>query len=148
MQNEPLHIILADDDEDDCLFFKEAIEEVKVRTSITIVHDGVQLMEYLNRTDVKLPHLVFLDLNMPRKGGKECLKEIRSDRRLKDLSIAIYSTSASEKDIEDTFIQGANIYIRKPNDYASLKKILNDVILINWQYHTMGLNKENFLLSI
>src|SRR6187401_1514393 len=117
MHNEPLQIILADDDEDDCRFFKEAIEEVKIKTSISILNDGVELMDYLNNPDVVLPHVVFLDLNMPRKGGLECLKEIRSNKRLKDLSIAIYSTSASEHDIEETFIQGANIYIRKPNDY-------------------------------
>jgi CheY-like chemotaxis protein len=148
MHNEPLHIILADDDEDDCRFFKEAFEEVKVKTKITILHDGVELMDYLNNPESILPHVVFLDLNMPRKGGLECLREIRANRNLKDLSIAIYSTSASENDIEETFIQGANIYIRKPDDYNTLKKVLSDVVMINWQYHTLGLNKDNFLLSV
>ena len=148
MNTNPLHILLADDDEDDRLIFKDAINEVKVKTKITIVNDGVQLMEYLQETEDELPQIVFLDLNMPRKGGIECLKEIRSDPRLKDLSIAIYSTSASEQDIEDTFIKGANIYIKKPNDFNTLVKVLGEVITINWQYHTSDLNKENFLLSI
>jgi CheY-like chemotaxis protein len=85
---------------------------------------------------------------MPRKGGKECLREIRQDERLKNLSVAIYSTSSSEDDIEDTLVLGANIYIKKPNDFASLKKVLSDVITLNWQYHTSGLNKDNFLFSI
>ena len=85
---------------------------------------------------------------MPRKGGMECLKEIRNNTKLKDLSIAIYSTSASEEDIVETFVKGANIYIKKPNDFAELKRILAQVISLNWQYHTSGLNKENFLLSI
>ena len=148
MQHDSLHILLADDDKDDRLFFKYAIEELKIKTRVTTVNDGVQLMEYLNQPDVELPHVVFLDLNMPRKGGIQCLKEIRSDKKFKDLSIAIYSTSGSEKDIEESFIQGANIYITKPNDFKSLKKILAEVININWQYHTSGLNRENFLLSI
>lgn len=148
MTHDELFILLADDDEDDRLFFKDAIEELKVRTVVTTVHDGVQLMEYLNTPDVQLPDVVFLDLNMPRKDGMECLKEIRSDSRLKSLSIAIYSTSSSEEDIEETFVRGANIYIKKPNDFAALKKILSEVISLNWQYHTSGLNKENFLLSI
>lgn len=148
MNTTELHILLADDDEDDRLIFKEAINEVKVKTKLTVVNDGVQLMDYLHKTDDELPHIVFLDLNMPRKGGIECLKEIRSDPNLKDLSIAIYSTSASEEDIEDTFIKGANVYIKKPNDFNTLVKVLGEVITINWQYHTSDLNKENFVLSI
>lgn len=148
MNQNPLHILLADDDEDDRLIFRDAINEVKVKTNLTIVNDGVQLMEYLNSTDNELPQIVFLDLNMPRKGGIECLQEIRNDINLKDLSIAIYSTSASEEDIEDTFIKGANVYIKKPNDFTTLVKVLEEVITINWQYHTSDLNKENFVLSI
>ncbi len=148
MNHDALHILLADDDDDDRLFFKDAIEEVKVKTVVNMVKDGVELMDYLNNPDSRLPNLIFLDLNMPRKGGMECLKEIRSNHKLKDLSIAIYSTSGLEKDIEETFIKGANIYIKKPNDFDILKNILAKVITINWQYHTSGLNKENFLLNL
>lgn len=148
MNLDALHILLADDDEDDRTFFRDAIEEVKVKTIVTMVNDGVQLMDYLAKPGIILPNLIFLDLNMPKKGGMECLREIRGDRSLKDLSIAIYSTSASEEDIEETFVKGANIYIKKPNDFGALKKVLSEVISINWQYHTSGLNKENFLLSI
>jgi CheY-like chemotaxis protein len=148
MSKDFFHILLADDDEDDRFLFKNALEEVKIKTIVTTVNDGVQLMNYLSEPNRVLPHLVFLDLNMPRKGGVECLKEIRKDKKLKDLTIAIYSTSASEQDIEETFVKGANIYIQKPNDFGSLKKVLSEVININWQYHTCGLNKENFLLSI
>ena len=143
-----LYVLLADDDDDDRLFFKDAIEEVKVKTVVNMVNDGVELMDYLNNPDTRLPNLIFLDLNMPRKGGMECLKEIRSNHKLKDLSIAIYSTSGLEKDIEETFVKGANIYIKKPNDFDELKSILVKVININWQYHTSGFNKENFLLNL
>ena len=148
MNHDALHILLADDDDDDRLFFKDAIEEVKVKTVVSMVNDGVELMNYLLKPEIHLPNLVFLDLNMPRKNGMECLKEIRSNNKLKDLTIAIYSTSAMEKDIEETFVKGANIYIKKPKDFDILKNILTKVITINWQYHTSGLNKENFLLSI
>ena len=148
MNHDALHILLADDDDDDRLFFKDAIEEVKVKTIINMVNDGVELMNYLLKPEIHLPNLVFLDLNMPRKNGMECLKEIRSNNKLKDLTIAIYSTSAMEKDIEETFVKGANIYIKKPKEFEELKNILTKVITINWQYHTSGLNKENFLLSI
>ena len=142
------HIILADDDEDDRLFFIDAINQVKVKTFVTIVKDGFELMEYLLNPEMKIPNLLLLDLNMPRKSGMECLKEIRSNSMFSDMSIAIYSTSSLERDIDETFIRGANIYIKKPNDFEVLKEILTKVIKLNWQYHSSGLNKENFLLNI
>jgi CheY-like chemotaxis protein len=148
MQQDTLHILLADDDEDDRLFFKDAFEEIKIKTVVQIVNDGVELMNFLNKEDITLPHILFLDLNMPRKNGFECLEEIRGNKRLKSLTVAIYSTSGSEKDIEETFVKGANVYIKKPNDFTMLKKVLSEIITVNWQYHTSGLNKENFLLSI
>ncbi len=148
MKHEVLRIILADDDDDDRLFFKDAIEKVKIKTVVHMVNDGVELMDYLNDSETRLPNLIFLDLNMPRKSGMECLKEIRMNKKLDDISIAIYSTSGSEKDIEETFIMGANIYIKKPNDFEELKIILDKAININWQYHTSGFNKENFILNL
>ena len=143
-----MHIVLADDDEDDRIFFNDAIKELKIESKLTTFSDGKELMEYLASPDTTLPHILFLDLNMPCKTGAECLKEIRSNPRLKNMTIAIYSTSSSEKDIEETFIGGANIYIKKPSDFNNLKKVINDVVNMNWQYHTSGLNKETFFLSV
>lgn len=148
MRPTPIHIMLADDDEDDRLFFKEAFEEVKIKYKISTFNDGEQLMDYLYEANNPLPDIIFLDLNMPRKSGIECLKEIRNNDRLKKISVAIYSTSSSEQDIEDTFVSGANVYIKKPNDFNMLKKILSDVVHINWQYITDGLNKDSFILSL
>lgn len=148
MQNEPVLVLLADDDEDDRLFFKEAFDEIKIKTSVKLVNNGVELMKYLTQKSTQLPHILFLDLNMPLKSGMDCLLEIKNIEHLKDMPIAIYSTSASEEDIEETFVQGANIYIKKPNDFRTLKNVLEEVITINWQYHTSGLIRENFLLSI
>jgi CheY-like chemotaxis protein len=147
-QYESLYILLADDDEDDRLFFKDAIEAVKVKTKLEMVNDGQQLMDYLNRDGAILPHVIFLDLNMPKKSGMECLEEIRRDEKLKEIPIAIYSTSSSERDIHDTLVKGANIYITKPNDFQKLKKVISHVISINWQYHTSGMNKENFIMVV
>lgn len=148
MQNEPVLVLLADDDEDDRLFFKEAFDEMKIKTLVKLVNNGVELMKYLTQKSTLLPHILFLDLNMPRKSGMDCLLEIKNIEHLKDIPIAIYSTSASEEDIEETFVRGANIYIKKPSDFRTLKKVLEEVITINWQYHTSGLIRENFLLSI
>lgn len=148
MEKEYIHIILADDDEDDRLFFTDAFEELKINTKVNTFNDGVELMDYLNKPEAVLPNVLFLDLNMPRKNGIECLAEIKNNNRFDDIAIAIFSTSSSEEHIEETFIRGANIYIKKPSDFTTLKKVLSDVVTINWQYHTSGLNKDNFLLRI
>jgi CheY-like chemotaxis protein len=147
MENGLIYVLLADDDEDDRLIFREAFGEIKIKTTVKTVNDGVELMDYLNRNRDELPHILFLDLNMPRKNGLDCLSEIKRINSLKDIPVAIYSTSASEEEIEDTFVKGANVYIKKPNDFGTLKKILEEVITINWQYHTSGLNREAFLLN-
>lgn len=148
MQEDYINIILADDDIDDRLFFTDAFDELKITTKVKTFKDGIYLMDYLNANDSTLPNVLFLDLNMPRKSGMECLKEIKQNQRFNDVAIAIYSTSASEEDIENTFIMGANIYIKKPNDFKTLKKVLSEVVTINWQYHTNALNKDNFLLRL
>ena len=148
MQNEIIRVLLADDDEDDREFFRDAFNEIKMKTNVEVVKDGQELMNYLETSEGKLPHVLFLDLNMPRKNGMECLNEIKKIDRFRDIAVAIYSTSASEDDIEETFVKGANVYIKKPSDFNSLKKILQEVITLNWQYHTSGLNRDNFLLSL
>jgi CheY-like chemotaxis protein len=148
LKKEPLHILLADDDEDDRLLFTEAFSELKIKTIVHTVNTGIQLMERLKMKNIRLPHLLFLDLNMPRKNGLECLKEIRSDKKLKGISIAIYSTSGTEKDMEETFRNGANVYITKPNDFNILKQILEKVVVTTYQYHDQSMKRENYLLRI
>ena len=148
MDKNYIHIILADDDEDDRLLCTDAFDELKINTKVNTFNDGVELMDYLNAEDAVLPNVLFLDLNMPKKNGIECLYEIKRDDKFNDIAIAIFSTSSSEEHIEETFVQGANIYIKKPSDFATLKKVLSEVVTINWQYHTSGLNKDNFLLRL
>ena len=148
VQQNPMQILLADDDEDDRMFFSEAIGELKISNQLILFEDGKDLMDHLMDPDVKIPHILFLDLNMPYKNGLECLKEIRANERFKDVSVAIYSTSSSEQDIEDTFIEGANIYIKKPNDFSELKRVIREVLHLNWQFYNSGLNRETFFFSI
>ncbi|ASO06360.1 response regulator receiver domain-containing protein [Arenibacter algicola] len=148
MPLQTLNIALADDDEDDRTLFKEAMSEIKIKTKLSLFNNGKELMDYLTLPNVILPEIVFLDLNMPIKNGMQCLNEIRNHPRLQDLLVAIYSTSSSEADIEETFVNGANIYINKPNSFGALKQAIEKVLQLNWQYHTSALNKDNFLLRI
>ncbi len=143
-----LNIVLADDDEDDRLLFKEAIEDLKIKTKLSLFSDGKELMDFLALPNIVLPHIVFLDLNMPKKNGMQCLKEIRMNSALNQVSVAIYSTSSSEYDIEQTFVNGANIYLNKPNNFRKLQEAVEKVLQINWQYHSSNLNLDNFLLKL
>jgi CheY-like chemotaxis protein len=144
-----LFVLLADDDDDDDrLFFNTALDELKLETKVEYVQDGEQLMKYLAQTDAKLPDILFLDLNMPKKTGYECLVEIKKDKNLKDIVVVIYSTSLALEDIEYTFDQGANFYIQKPNDYKSLKKIINATLLRSCQDHAAAVKRENFVIRL
>ena len=148
MANDYTFIILADDDEDDRMLFTDAFEELKISTKVETFNDGEQLINYLNDSASVLPDILFLDLNMPKKNGLECLREIKANDAFRNMAVAIYSTSSSEDHIEETFVTGANIYIKKPNDFKVLKKVLEEVVTINWQYHTAGLSKDNFVLRM
>ena len=143
-----MNIVLADDDADDRQLFSAALKEINAETNLTMFKNGMDLMEFLKETEGPLPHIIFLDLNMPGKNGRQCLAEIRERRKFNDISIAIYSTSNAEEDIVATLSGGANVYIHKPNDFEKLREIVKHVLKINWQYHTSGLNKETFFLSI
>jgi CheY-like chemotaxis protein len=148
MEENALHILLADDDEADRLLFTEAFSELKIRTIVNTVNNGLELMEWLNKESTCLPQLIFLDLNMPGKNGLQCLKEIRSDERLKDIFVTIYSTSENEKDMEETFLNGANIYITKPADFNMLKQVLEKAVMTTYQYRDQAIDRDLFLLRL
>ena len=128
MKLEELNIVLADDDTDDCLFFKDAVTAFIPTTNFTAVHDGEQLMQLLTDETGRLPDVLFLDLNMPRKNGFECLVEIKQHDKLKYLPIVIFSTSKSADNIEILFKTGADVYIRKPRDFNQLVKIIQHAL--------------------
>lgn len=122
-----IHILLADDDADDCLFFKEALEELPVSASLSTVNDGAQLMEYLDSSP--LPDLLFLDLNMPKKTGFECLTEIHQKNNLKQIKVIIFSTHIDPETLKLFHAKGAHYFIRKPTEFALLKKVINNALI-------------------
>ena len=130
MPTKNLRILLADDDIDDCHFFKEALESLPQTTALTTVHDGDELMKYLSENTERLPHVLFLDINMPRKNGFECLAEIKTNEDLKDLPVVMYSTSGSKDKINILFNTGADVYIRKPGNFAQLVQVIHHALLM------------------
>jgi CheY-like chemotaxis protein len=148
VNRETLYILLADDDEADRLLFTDAFSEIESKTIVHTVNNGTELMELLSKPNVELPDLLFLDINMPRKGGLQCLKEIRSNEKLKEISIAIYSTSDNEKDMDETFLNGANVYITKPSNFNLLKETLNAAVRACYLYQEKTMDRDNFLLKL
>ncbi len=144
----PLRVLLTDDDEGDRLIFKEIMDEMDEDITVHMVNNGKQLMDFLTTEKNPFPDIIFLDLNMPNMNGIECLKEIRSNEKYSDISIAIYSTSTSKKDIDDTFHHGANIYITKPAAYSDLKKVLKKSLSAVRLNRNSDFDKSNFVLKI
>ncbi|HEY0047074.1 MAG TPA: response regulator, partial [Flavobacterium sp.] len=94
-----------------------------------------------------LPDFIFLDLNMPEKGGKECLVEIRKHSKLKEIPVIIYSTSSSKKDIDDTYELGANLYITKPNSFTELRKAVRKIMALDWSLYQPRSSKSDYVFT-
>jgi len=142
-----MNIVLVDDDKDDQMIFKKALQDLQTDAALQVFSDGCEVLGHLEACE-KLPDILFLDLNMPKVGGLDVLKKIRNSTHLKSLTVAIYSTSAAEKDVEDTFLAGANVYIAKPTSMDKLREALSRVLSMNAQFLDSGLNKDTFLLSL
>lgn len=128
MSLKTLNILLADDDMDDCIFFKDALGELLQSTKLSIVNDGEKLMQSLSNEDNEIPDVVFLDINMPRKNGFECLSEMKHNDRLKNLPVIMFSTSNSQDKISKLFQSGAHVYIHKPADFEQLKQVIRHAL--------------------
>ncbi len=140
------NLLLADDDIDDCLFFKEALEELPLDASLSTVNDGVQLMHLLSLNSSNLPDALFLDLNMPRKSGIECLTEIKLNEAFKYLPIIIFSTSLDLDVVDSLYEKGATYYIRKPGDFSALKKVIFEAITLTHTTNSKHPSREEFIL--
>lgn len=153
MLGKPISVLLADDDEDDCLLFAEALEELNLSTQLTTVRDGEQLMRLLSKVAYDLPLLLFLDLNMPRKNGFECLAEIKKTIKLSHLPVIIFSTSFDRKVADQLFKNGAHHFICKPTDFHELKDVIHRAITLVSENFTNTVGnfsqpiKENFVLG-
>lgn len=127
----PITILMADDDADDRAMTKEAFEEARLGNDLRFVEDGVELLDYLQRraqysdpADSPRPGLILLDLNMPKKDGREALREIKDDPKLQNIRIVILTTSKAEEDIYRTYNLGAASYITKPVTFQGLAEVV------------------------
>ena len=139
------NIVLADDDEDDYLFLKSAAEQSASPVSITHVLNWLELLRRVSRTP--LPDIIFLDLNMPVKNGLECLELLRAEEKYDNISIIIYSTSRSRKDIDEAHRLGANYYVVKPSSQEEITRLIEKICNMNKETLLAKPEKENFLLA-
>lgn len=123
-------ILMADDDDDDFLLTKKALVESKLLNKLIRVKDGEELIDYLTGAndyagkDIERPGVILLDLNMPRKDGREALKEIKSNPTLSDIPVVVFTTSKAEEDIYRSYQLGVNSFITKPVTFSNLITVM------------------------
>lgn len=140
----PMTILMADDDTDDHLLVREALAEARVVNELHCVEDGEELLDYLHRRGrystlchVPLPGLILLDLNMPRKDGRETLKEIKGDPALRRIPVVVLTTSKAQEDILHTYDLGVNSFIVKPVTFDAFVNLVQ--VLGKYWFETVEL---------
>lgn len=132
-KKEALTILIADDDQDDCLLVREAFGEALIKNDLRFVHDGKELLDYLYRQgpfqteEAPRPGLILLDLNMPRVDGRQALGRIKTDPKLKSIPIVVLTTSRVDQDILKSYNLGANSYISKPVTFEGLIQVMKEL---------------------
>lgn len=128
---EPIDVLLVEDDPGDTLMIREAFEDNKVRNTLSCVTDGVEAMQYLRRegqyAESVRPDLVLLDLNLPRKDGREVLAEIKGDEDLATIPVVVLTTSQAEEDVLRSYRLHANAYVTKPVDFDRFIEVVRQI---------------------
>jgi chemotaxis family two-component system response regulator Rcp1 len=128
---DPIEILLVEDSPADVRLTEEALKEEKLLITLNVVNDGVEAMEYLRRegayAKAARPDLVLLDLNLPRKDGREVLREIKSDESLKTIPVVVLTISRAEEDVARSYNLHANCYITKPIDLDQFTKVVRSI---------------------
>jgi CheY-like chemotaxis protein len=133
MTKEPIAILMADDDDDDFMLTQKALNASKLLNTLVRVNDGEELVEYLTNTGryegqvTVRPGIILLDLNMPRKDGREALKEIKSHDNLRDIPVVVFTTSKAEEDVSRLYQLGVNSFITKPVTFSNLLEVMTSL---------------------
>lgn len=148
MTRECLNVMLMDHDEGNHIFFKNIFQDLKIRIKTSVFFTGHDMVNYLKSEKAVIPELLFMNYDIPEKNVLNCLAEIRSCGKFSQMTVAVYSSDLSSDAEEEIFIKGANVMMTKPDNYKDLKKALTEIVTVNWQYHTSGLNKDNFIMKV
>lgn len=152
---QPVPILMAEDDEDDRLLAQDAFEEIRLGNPLFFVKDGEELLDYLYHRgryaaaeQFPLPGLILLDLNMPKKDGREALQEIKADNKLRQIPIVVLTTSQEEEDILRSYTLGVSSFITKPVTFKQLVEVIRcighywfEIVVLPHDHHTETINK-------
>ena len=127
----PIEVLLVEDDPGDVLMTREAFEEHKVRNRLSVVSDGVDALAYLRKEkpfeDATRPDLILLDLNLPKRDGREVLAEIKNDAVLRQIPVVVLTTSQADEDVLRSYQLHANAYVTKPVDFDRFVKVVKQI---------------------
>lgn len=127
----PVEILLVEDNPGDVRLTREGLREGKIRNHLSVVTDGMEAMAFLRRegkyADAPVPDLILLDLNLPRKDGREVLAEIKADEKLHRIPVVVLTTSSAEQDIVVSYELAANCYVTKPVDFTSFVEVVKSI---------------------
>ena len=145
--HKPVMILMADDDPEDRMLAKDALEEDRLVNDLQFVEDGEELMDYLHRrgkyemlVNAQLPGLILLDLNMPRKDGREALEEIKADPNLRRIPVVVLTTSKAEEDILRSYDLGVNGFVVKPVTLEGLVRVMK--VLVQYWFEIVEISPE------
>jgi CheY-like chemotaxis protein len=140
------NVLLADDDADDRMLFRDIMNDLGLRLLLDTVSDGVELMEFL-RTAKKLPDALFLDVNMPKKDGLTCLREIKADPALQSIPVVIFSNTDNTMLVEMMLNEGAAYFVRKQHGYNKMLKLINKLFSLDKQMLTQKKELHEFVIT-
>jgi CheY-like chemotaxis protein len=144
MTAESKHILIAEDDDDDFLIFSSIVQELNHNVELSRAADGNLLIKFL---DAVIPDILFLDVLLPYKDGRQCIREIRSNRRYDELPVVTYSSIRTVDTVEFFYREGANLYVFKPSSFAELKGILQQILSIDWKKALYYPPKNQFVIN-
>ena len=144
-QTKPQNIFLVDDDEEDRELFSEALSHVDETIRLTEMSSCFKLMETLDNPEAPIPDVIFLDVEIPKLNGLECLKKLKASNRTHDLNIVVLSTFSHPQYIEEAYKNGASHYYVKPTRFTKLKEIISDALEGNWKNRLP--NKKSYYIN-
>lgn len=144
MNYQSTHVLIADDDDDDYQIFSAAVNELSIQIVLDRSEDGDALMAFLKN---EIPDILFLDILMPCKDGRACIREIRANKRFDELPVITYSSLKQVDTIEFFYREGANLFVIKPSSFKELKEILQKILSIDWKKTMYYPPKSEFVIN-
>ncbi|WP_027380032.1 hypothetical protein [Chryseobacterium daeguense] len=148
MTKEYLNVVVIDRDESNAVLFKKIFKEVRVANKLQIQNSYKDFINSMNRAEAVVHEILFIDFENSDENIFDCLEGIRADSRFDNMIIAVFSRQITTADEEELFVKGANILMEIIDNDDDMKKSVNEIMTVNWQYHTSGLNKNNFIMKV